>query len=102
MARILEVILFLCLVSSSFGAVNVVRDLLQVNVFGLPVLHKEVSWPFDPEVGVRRSRQYQAINGFHGEKAIERLGLGIDGYDRERLAQQRARDVHLLGGLKRR
>lgn len=56
-------------------------------------------WPFDPDVGIKRSRLYQEINGIHGEKAIERLGLGIDGNDELRLAQQRVRDEGHLGGL---
>lgn len=63
------------------------------------MLHKSVDWPFDPDVGIRRSRQYQELNGHLGEKAIERLGLGIDGYDRERLAEQRARDDGHLNGI---
>lgn len=66
---------------------------------GHPILHKESQWDFDPEIGKRRSRQYQELNGKMGEKAIERLGLGIDGYDQERLAHQRARDVGHLQGL---
>lgn len=76
-----------------------VKDLLQFNVFGIPVLHKTTNWPFDPEVGARRSRQYQEVNGRFGEKAIERLGLGIDGNDLQRLAEQQARDAGHLGGL---
>lgn len=72
---------------------------MQFNIAGHPVLHKEQSWPFDPDVGKRRSRQYQELNGIKGEKAIERLGLGIDGRDQERLAKQRARDAGHLGGV---
>lgn len=92
-------IFFLCLVSLGSCSLNLVRDLVQFNLAGHPVLHKEQSWPFDPEIGARRARQYQEINGVHGEKAIELLGLGIDGLDRERLAKQRARDEGHLGGL---
>lgn len=78
---------------------TLIRDLVQFNIAGHPVLHKEQSWPFDPDIGKRRSRQYQELNGKYGEKAIELLGLGIDGKDQERLAQQRARDEGHLGGL---
>lgn len=78
---------------------TLIRDLIQFNLAGHPVLHKSVDWPFDPEVGARRARQYQELNGRLGEKAIERLGLGIDGYDRERLAKQRERDEGHLNGI---
>ncbi|XP_057663911.1 uncharacterized protein LOC130898546 [Diorhabda carinulata] len=78
---------------------TLVKDLVQFNVAGHPVLHKDQMWPFDPDVGIRRSRQYTELNGYLGEKAIERLGLGIDGFDRERLAAQRIRDAGHLGGV---
>lgn len=87
------------LVSSGTCTLSTVRDLVQFNVAGHPVLHKTVEWPIDPEIGIRRSRQYQELNGRLGEKAIERLGLGIDGFDRERLEAQRARDVGHLNGI---
>jgi hypothetical protein len=92
-------VLLLGLISSSVCTVKVVKDLIQFNLAGHPVLHKESTWDFDPEVGARRSRQYQEINGRLGEKAIERLGLGIDGYDKERLIQQRIRDEGHLNGV---
>ncbi|XP_063921197.1 uncharacterized protein LOC135136013 [Zophobas morio] len=93
-----KLILLVSLISSCACTVTVVRDLIQFNIAGHPVLHKESAWNFDPEVGARRSRQYQELNGKFGEKAIERLGLGIDGYDQERLAQQRTRDQGHLDG----
>lgn len=80
-------------------ALTVIRDLIQFNLVGHPVIHKTVDYVFDPDVGKRRSRQYRELNGFHGEKAIERLGLGIDGRDLERLEQQRKRDEGQLGGI---
>lgn len=78
-------------------AINFVKDLLQYNVFGIPVLHKKQEWTFDPDEGPRRSRQYQELNGRFGEKAIERLGLGVDGFEQERRIQQKQRDLQLLG-----
>lgn len=39
------------------------------------------------------------LHGYRGEKLIERLGLGIDGYADERLAKQQARDAGKLGGV---
>lgn len=81
------------------GQLDILRDLLQYNLAGHPVLHKDQNWAFNPDIGKRRSRQYQELNGVLGEKAIERLGLGIDGYDRERLEKQRARDAGHLDGV---
>ncbi|KAF7280719.1 uncharacterized protein LOC143200912 [Rhynchophorus ferrugineus] len=99
--KVLQVAIFaVCLVATSNAEpIRIIKDLIQFNVAGHPVLHKTVEWPFDPDVGIRRSRQYQELNGVLGEKAIERLGLGIDGYDRERLIQQRQRDEGHLNGL---
>lgn len=79
---------------------SIIRDLLQINGAGVPVLHKTVEYAFDPDVGVRRSRQYKEVNGVHGEKYIERLGLGIDGRDQERLEKQKQRDEKLYELLK--
>lgn len=64
-------------------------------------MHKTVEYPFDPNVGERRSRQYQEVNGVHGEKYIERLGLGKDGKDLERLSEQRNRDAMLFDLLRK-
>ncbi|XP_022908552.1 uncharacterized protein [Onthophagus taurus] len=97
MFKIIILISLFLIVSSN--PINLVKDLVQFNVFGHPFLHKDSKWDFDPEAGHRRSRQYQEINGYHGEKAIERLGLGIDGYDLERLEKQRERDKGQLGGV---
>lgn len=95
----MKLLFIFALIASGSCKLEILRDLVQFNLAGHPVLHKEQSWPFDPDIAIRRSRQYQELNGVHGEKAIERLGLGIDGLDRERLAKQRARDEGHLGGL---
>lgn len=89
----------LLLVNESSASIQVITGLIQRNVLGLPMLHEEQHWPFDPEAGIRRSAQYQQINGIRGEKAIEQLGLGIDGNQERRLLQQRKRDEGHLGGL---
>lgn len=39
------------------------------------------------------------MNGFRGEKYIERVGLGIDGHEEERREQQKARDYGRLQGV---
>lgn len=75
-----------------------VRNLFH-NVVGSPVVHARQDWAFDPDAGARRSSLYQQVNGRLGEKAIERIGLGIDGRHKERLLQQRNRDDGHLGGL---
>ncbi|CAG9862517.1 unnamed protein product [Phyllotreta striolata] len=94
-----KLIILAALLEGCFSSLGFVRDLVEFNVAGHPVLHKDQNWPFDPDVGKRRSRQYQELNGRFGEKAIERLGLGLDGYDRERLQEQRLRDAGHLGGV---
>lgn len=97
--NIFQIICCLSCISQVRCQIGIIKDLLQYNLAGHPVLHKDQSWPFDPDIGKRRSRQYQELNGIYGEKAIERLGLGIDGYDRERLEKQRARDLGHLDGV---
>lgn len=79
----------------STNGLQIIRDLIQFNLAGHPVLHKTVDYPFDPSVGERRSRQYQELNGEHGERYIERLGLGTDGKDLERLEDYKRRDSEL-------
>ncbi|XP_013168691.1 PREDICTED: uncharacterized protein LOC106118574 [Papilio xuthus] len=81
------------------GDVGPIGGFIRTNLIGHPVIHEEQSWIFDPDVAVRRSKQFIELNGDKGEKLIERLGLGIDGYDEERLKIQRARDEGHLGGL---
>ncbi|XP_030754456.1 uncharacterized protein LOC115881189 [Sitophilus oryzae] len=102
MSKVLITLLLVALCSvplTNSEPLTLIKDVIQFNIAGHPVLHKSVDWPFDPDIAVRRSRQYQELNGYLGEKAIERLGLGIDGYDRERLAQQQQRDEGHLNGL---
>lgn len=42
---------------------------------------------------------HQQVNGYRGEKYIERIGLGIDGHEEERREQQRNRDYGKLQGV---
>ncbi|KAF5280396.1 hypothetical protein FQR65_LT03205 [Abscondita terminalis] len=96
--RLLSFVLMLLVFTQQRSCfVRIIKDFLQYNVAGAPVLHKEEEYDFDPDVGPRRARLYQEVNGIYGEKAIERLGLGIDGYDQERLNHQRIRDNGHLG-----
>ncbi|XP_055610339.1 uncharacterized protein LOC129757220 [Uranotaenia lowii] len=79
--------------------VRLFTDLLQNNIAGVPLIHKTEEFDFDPEVSQKRRELYYEQHGFRGEKAIERLGLGIDGKHRERLEHQRQRDEGHLNGL---
>ncbi|KAK4884321.1 hypothetical protein RN001_000592 [Aquatica leii] len=97
MRFVVSVLVLLVLVHYCSSTLNIVKDILQYNIAGHPVLHKELDYPFDPDVGPRQARLYQQTNGVYGEKAIERLGLGIDGRHQERLLQQQIRDVGYLG-----
>ncbi|CAB3240487.1 unnamed protein product [Arctia plantaginis] len=76
-----------------------IAGFIRTNFIGHPVIHDRVSWVFDPDVALKRRRQFIELHGDKGEKLIERLGLGIDGDDRERLEKQRQRDEGHLGGL---
>lgn len=52
-------------------------NFLQSTIAGLPNTHEETEWNFDPEVGKQRRIDYEAVNGFRGEKAIAKLSMGI-------------------------
>ncbi|KAK6624735.1 hypothetical protein RUM44_011595 [Polyplax serrata] len=49
-------------------------------------------WPIDPDAGLRRRKEYEAINGRYGFKHVEKIGLGEDGKEEERRLQQLYRD----------
>lgn len=72
---------------------------IRTNFIGHPVIHDKQIWIFDPDVALKRRRQFIELHGDKGEKLIERLGLGNDGNDEERLEMQRQRDEGHLGGL---
>uniref|UniRef100_A0A2H1W1A7 SFRICE_004026 n=1 Tax=Spodoptera frugiperda TaxID=7108 RepID=A0A2H1W1A7_SPOFR len=76
-----------------------IAGFIRTNLIGHPVIHDKASWVFDPDVAIKRRRQFISLHGDKGEKLIERLGLGIDGRDEERLEEQRKRDKGHLGGL---
>lgn len=80
--------------------IGFIRDLIQFNVAGIPQIHQTSLFPFDPDEGIRKSKEYQEINGQFGKKAIERLGLGNDGKEKERLEEQHRRDQIQLGGVR--
>lgn len=79
--------------------VGPIGGFIRTNLIGHPVIHEKTSWIFDPDVAMKRRRQFIELHGDKGEKLIERLGLGIDGNDEERLEEQRKRDEGHLGGL---
>lgn len=76
-----------------------IGNFLRTNLVGHPVIHDKQTWIFDPDVALRRRRQFIELHGDKAEKLIERLGLGIDGREDELLMRQRQRDEGHLGGL---
>ncbi|XP_078042485.1 uncharacterized protein LOC144472913 [Augochlora pura] len=66
-----------CLSAPHPGIVTFVRDLIQQNVVGIPVIHEKTEWDFDPEVGKQRQARYEQENGRYGEIAIAKIGMGI-------------------------
>jgi hypothetical protein len=67
-------------------------SLIQNNVLGSAVFHRQQSWPFDPAVSARRAPEFIALHGDKSDKLIERIGLGLDGRQQERRQQQLTRD----------
>uniref|UniRef100_A0A0K8SRG8 Uncharacterized protein n=2 Tax=Lygus hesperus TaxID=30085 RepID=A0A0K8SRG8_LYGHE len=78
------------------GLGNAAQGVVQAFVYGLigsPLYHKESTVKLDPYVAQRRNPAFEAINGHKAVHLIERLGLGMDGREAERLEQQRIRDA---------
>ncbi|XP_076621472.1 uncharacterized protein LOC143341936 [Colletes latitarsis] len=65
------------LAASPVGAFSFIHDLVQYNVAGVPLIHEQTHWDFDPEVGKLRKIRYEEENGRHGELAIAKIGMGI-------------------------
>nr|CAD7458968.1 unnamed protein product [Timema tahoe] len=70
----------LSLQSPSLQAVGIIRQLIQMNLAGPPVLRQQQHWEFDPEIADMRSPGYQAQYGRRGEQLIESLGRGEEGF----------------------
>ncbi|XP_050422087.1 uncharacterized protein LOC126834308 [Adelges cooleyi] len=88
----LSVIALIVLLSSS--AVNGgIISLLQNNVLGAPLFHKQQSWPFDPDEASRRAPEFIALHGYKSDRLIERIGLGLDGRQEQRRQKQVERDI---------
>lgn len=85
--------------ASSQDSIGPVAGFIRTNLVGHPVIHDRKLWIFDPEVSLKRRKAFIELHGDKGEKLIERLGLGIDGRNEERLIVQRQRDEGHLGGL---
>jgi hypothetical protein len=78
---------------------QLVRDFVQYNVGGIPLTHQTQTYDFDPDIALKRREQFVELNGDKSEKLIERIGLGVDGKQQERLAAQQARDEGHLNGI---
>lgn len=74
---------------------SIITTLLRDNVAGPPVAHKIQHWPFDPNEGARRNREYEQIHGHRSEITIEKFGLGVDGHQEERRREQAIRDINV-------
>lgn len=85
--------------SSEHVPVGPIGAFIQTNLVGFPVLHEPQKWVFDPDIALRRRKEFIRENGDKAEKLIEKFGLGIDDRQEERLMSQRARDEGHLGGL---
>ncbi|XP_003426547.1 uncharacterized protein LOC100680177 [Nasonia vitripennis] len=57
---------------------NLVHDLVQSNIAGIPTIHEKSTWNFDPDAGKQKRAHYEQQNGRFGETAIARLGLGYE------------------------
>lgn len=64
-------------VEGTSSILSFARDLVQYNIAGLPVTHQKTEWNFDPELGKKRRVRYEQENGYRGEIAIAKLGMGI-------------------------
>nr|XP_036223263.1 uncharacterized protein LOC106615716 [Bactrocera oleae] len=83
---------------SETSVVRLLTETLQNNVAGEPITHVRTEWDFDPEVSQKRRALFYEANGYRAAKFIERIGLGLDGHEEERRAEQQARDVGRLNG----
>ncbi|KOX70538.1 hypothetical protein WN51_02594 [Melipona quadrifasciata] len=84
--RSLVTLIFLILLFSADRNVSVaqeisifsfIHDLIQYNVAGIPLIHEQTQWDFNPEDGKQRRIRYEKENGRHGEIAIEKIGMGV-------------------------
>lgn len=99
----LQILAFACIfslksISGTEDPISLIIRLIQNNLVGGPLVHQVSEWDFDPDVALKRRELYEHVNGYRGEKLIERIGLGTDGLHNVRLAIQRERDEGLLGG----
>lgn len=70
---------------------NVIPVLIE-SVIGSTTLHGTQKWRFDPNEGSRLNPDFEREHGHKSNILIEKLGLGRDGYQQERKAQQILRD----------
>uniref|UniRef100_A0A0K8UBZ5 Uncharacterized protein n=1 Tax=Bactrocera latifrons TaxID=174628 RepID=A0A0K8UBZ5_BACLA len=83
---------------SEASVVRLLTETLQNNVAGEPITHVRTEWDFDSEVSQKRRALFYETHGYRAAKFIERIGLGLDGHEEERRAEQRARDVGRING----
>ncbi|XP_033209236.1 uncharacterized protein LOC117168026 [Belonocnema kinseyi] len=67
---------------------NLVHDVIQWNLVGIPIIHQKTNWNFDPRLGEYRRGKYVQENGDLGKDLIKRLGQGVDVTPPIRLSKQ--------------
>ncbi|XP_067634156.1 uncharacterized protein [Eurosta solidaginis] len=87
-----------CLPNSDAFIVRLITETLQNNVAGEPITHKRTEWDFDPGISQKRRGLFYETHGYRAAKFIERIGLGLDGREEERRAEQQLRDIGRLNG----
>ncbi|CAH2230292.1 uncharacterized protein LOC120625472 [Pararge aegeria] len=95
----LSVLCYRQLESAEHVPAGPIGQFIQTNLIGFPLLHESQKWVFDPDVALKRRKDFIAVNGDKAEKLIEKLGLGLDDRREDRLKRQRARDEGHVGGL---
>ncbi|XP_050587417.1 uncharacterized protein LOC126920721 [Bombus affinis] len=64
-------------VAEGISIFSFIHDLIQYNIAGIPLVHEQTQWDFDPEDGKQRRIRYEKENGRHGEIAIAKIGMGV-------------------------
>ncbi|XP_051155769.1 uncharacterized protein LOC127278212 [Leptopilina boulardi] len=79
--RVVIVIMVMCLLTQnnkvSAGLIwNLIHDLVQWNLAGIPTVHEKSMWNLDPNLGEERRAKFVKENGYLAEDLIERIGKG--------------------------
>lgn len=56
------VLLYLIENAEADNPITIIRDLIQNNLAGAPVIHEITKWDFDPDVAVKRRELFQEVS----------------------------------------